>query len=189
MAAELTPVETRAQDPTFVAQCSLNGLRDRLPLRWPAPPDTPHSPKKHYRSHYVYPSPGSGQALGWEDADKRHPLEDPTAWEHFSDFDFLLRLLDYTSLRPVLAQLLGWTSARGQVPFDPVSIFLLTGWQITNGWSRAQTLRNRSAELTTKPTQAPLRRLRPTIRLRERHLPHRRRPALLADHHRPKLHQ
>jgi hypothetical protein len=28
------------------------------------------------------------------------------------------------------------------VPFDPVSIFLLTGWQITNGWSRAQTLRN-----------------------------------------------
>jgi hypothetical protein len=128
MAAELTPVETRAQDLAFVAQCSLNGLRDRLPLRWPASPDTPHSPKKHYRSHYVY--------LGWED------LEDPTAWEHFSDFDLLLRLVDYTSLRPVLAQLLGWTCARGQVPFDPVSIFLLIGWQITNGWNRAQTLRN-----------------------------------------------
>jgi DNA-directed RNA polymerase specialized sigma24 family protein len=128
MAAELTPVETRAQDPTFVAQCSLDGLRDRLPLRWPAPPDTPPSPKKRYRSHYLY--------LGWED------LEDSVAWEHFSDFDLLLRLVDYTSLRPVLAQLLGWTSARGQVPFDPVSIFLLTGWQITNGWSRAQTLRN-----------------------------------------------
>jgi len=128
MAAELTPVQTRAQDPTFVAQCSLNGLRDRLPLRWPAPPDTPLSPKKHYRSHYVY--------LGWED------LEDPTAWEHLSDFDLLLRLVDHTPLRPVLAQLLGWTSARGQVPFDPVSIFLLTGWQITNVWNRAQTLRN-----------------------------------------------
>jgi len=42
----------------------------------------------------------------------------------------------------VLAQLLSWTSARGQVPFDPLSIFLLTGWQITNGWNRAQTLRN-----------------------------------------------
>jgi len=38
MAAELTPIETRAQDHTFVAQCSLNGLRNRLPLRWPAPP-------------------------------------------------------------------------------------------------------------------------------------------------------
>jgi hypothetical protein len=33
MATNLTPVETRAQDPTFVARCSLNGLRDRLPLR------------------------------------------------------------------------------------------------------------------------------------------------------------
>ncbi len=128
MAAELTPVQTRAQDLAFVAQCSLDGLRDRLPLRWPAPPNTPPSPKKRYRSHYVY--------LGWED------LEDSTAWEHLSDFDLLLRLVDYTPLRPVLAQLLGWTSARGQVPFDPVSIFLLTGWQITNGWSRAQTLRN-----------------------------------------------
>jgi len=136
MAAELTPVQTRAQDPIFVAQCSLNGLRDRLPLRWPAPPHTPPSPKKHYRSHYVYPSPGSGQALGWED------LEDPAAWEDLSDFDLLLRLVDYTPLRPVLAQLLGWASARGQMPFDPVSIFLLTGWQITNGWNRAHTLRN-----------------------------------------------
>ena len=38
MAAELTPVQTRAQDATFVAQCSSNGLRNRLPLRWPAPP-------------------------------------------------------------------------------------------------------------------------------------------------------
>jgi hypothetical protein len=128
MAAELTPVQTRAQDATFVAQCSLHGLRDRLPLRWPAPPDTPPSPKKRYRSHYVY--------LGWQD------LEDLAAWEHFSEFDLLLRLVDYTPLRPVLAYLLGWTCARGQVPFDPISIFLLIGWQITNGWNRAQTLRN-----------------------------------------------
>jgi hypothetical protein len=127
MAADLTPVQTRAQDPTFVARCSLNGLRDCLPLRWPAPPDTPLSPKKRYHSHYVY--------LGWED------LQGPTAWGYLSNFD-LLRLVDYAPLRPVLAYLLGWTCARGQVPFDPISIFLLTGWQITNKWSRAQTLRN-----------------------------------------------
>ena len=111
-----------------MTQCSLAGLKDRLPLVWPAPPDTPPSPKNEYRSHYVY--------LGWED------LQDLSAWEHLSDFDLLLRLVDFSLLRPVLAQLLGWTSARGQIPFDPISIFLLIGWQITNGWNRAKTLRN-----------------------------------------------
>ncbi len=49
--AELTPVETRAQDLAFVAQCSLDGLRNRLPLRWPAPPPPPPYPHTHYRSH------------------------------------------------------------------------------------------------------------------------------------------
>jgi hypothetical protein len=81
-----------------------------------------------YRSHYVH--------RGWED------LEDPASWEHLSDFDLLLRLIDFSPLRDGLAQRLGWTSARGQVPFDPVSIFLLLGWQIVNGWNRAQLLRN-----------------------------------------------
>ena len=128
MVANTTPVETRAQDAAFVAQCSLTGLCDHLPLPWPASPDTPPSPKKDYRSHYVY--------LGWED------LRDPDTWDGLSDFDLILRLVDFDPLRDVLAQHLGWTSARGQQPFDPVSIFLLIGWQITNGWSRAKTLRN-----------------------------------------------
>ena len=124
----LTAVETRAHDLNFVAQCSLTGLQDRLPLIWPSPPDTSPSPKNDYRSHYVY--------LGWGD------LQAPSAWEHLSAFDLLLRLVDLSPLRPVLAQLLGWTSARGQKPFDPVSIFLLIGWRITNKWTRAETLRN-----------------------------------------------
>ncbi len=41
-----------------------------------------------------------------------------------------------------MAEQLGWTSAKGKVPFDPVSLFLLTVWQMVNGWSRAETLRN-----------------------------------------------
>ena len=128
MTTELTPVESRGQDPLFVAHCSLNGLRHRLPLPWPTPPDTPPSPKKAYRSAYIY--------QGWRD------LEKPATWEHASDFDLLLYSVDFSGLRPVLAQLLGWTSARGWKPFDPLSLFLLQGWQITNGWTRSQTLRN-----------------------------------------------
>jgi hypothetical protein len=123
----LTAVEARAQDPAFVAQCSLTGLQDRLPLVWPMPPETPPSPKKSYRSYYVY--------LGWDD------VLDSTAWEYLSDFDLILRLVDLSPLRDMLAHLLGWTSARGQTPFDPISIFLLIGWQITNHWSRAELLR------------------------------------------------
>jgi len=128
MATDLTAVEHRAQDRLFVAHCSLDGLRERLPLAWPTPPGTPPSPKQAYRSQYVY--------LGWQD------LNDPATWEHSSEFDLLLRLIDFSGLRPVLAQRLGWTSGRGWMPFDPVSFFLLTGWQITSAWNRTQTLNN-----------------------------------------------
>jgi hypothetical protein len=124
----LSPTETRAHDVDFVAQCSFEGLRHRLPFLWPVPDEVPPSPKKSYRSHYVY--------RGWQD------LEDPAKWKHLSEFDLLLRLIDFSPLRDVLAQRLGWTSARGHVPFDPVSIFLLIGWRIVNGWSRSQLLKN-----------------------------------------------
>jgi hypothetical protein len=124
--AELTPTQTRAQDVTFVTQCSLEGLCDRLPLHWPAPPDVSPCPKRAYRSHYTY--------QGWDD------LRDPAAWEHLSHFGLLLRLVDFSPLRPVLAQRLGWVSARGWCPFDPVSIFLLLGWQLDQHWKRSTLL-------------------------------------------------
>jgi hypothetical protein len=54
MTAKCSPSETCAQDLVFVTQCSLDGLRQRLPLRWSAPPDIPPSPKNAYRSHYAY---------------------------------------------------------------------------------------------------------------------------------------
>jgi hypothetical protein len=122
----LLPTKARAQDVDFVAQCSFESLRHRLPLPWPISDDVPPSPKMSYRSHYVY--------RGWKD------LEDLANWAHLSDFDLLLRLIDFSPLRDVLAQRLGWTSAKGHVPFDPVSIFLLIGWRIVNGWSRSQLL-------------------------------------------------
>jgi hypothetical protein len=88
----------------------------------------PDSPKKQYRSYYVY--------LGFTGLDHRR------SWRHLSSFDLVLRLVDFNGLRPVLAWLLGWTSPRGQVPFDPVSMFLFISWRIFNGWNRDQALRN-----------------------------------------------
>ena len=122
------PEQTRTHDPEFVRSCGFSALQDRLPLRWPTPAGTVPSPKLRYRSGYQY--------LSWDE------LTDPACWVNFDDFDLLLRLVDFSGLRDVLAERLGWTSAKGKVPFDPVSLCLLTLWQIVNGWSRAETLRN-----------------------------------------------
>jgi hypothetical protein len=116
----------RARDKTFTDQCSWSQLRAQAPFRWPTSLEVPDSPKKRYRSHYVY--------LGCDD------LNDLTHWEQLSHWDLVLRLVDFSGLRPMLAHLLGWTSARGQTPFDPVSLFLLVSWQIVQGWNRSQTL-------------------------------------------------
>lgn len=132
MAASVSAAVGRAQNLDFVQACNFSKLCDRLPLQWPIPLGVPPSPKRKYRSHYVY--------LGCDD------LPDRQAWAGtlgvLSHFDVVLRLIDFSGLRPVLAQRLGWTCARGQVPFDPVSMFLLQGWQIVNGWNRADTLKN-----------------------------------------------
>jgi len=131
----LSPVQTRAQDPLFVSQCSLPGLWGGLPLKWPTPANIPPCPKKRYRSLYLY--------LGDQELKN---LNQVMAWKDLSDFDLILRLVDFSGLRPVLAQLLGWRSGRGWEPFDPISFFLLVGWQITNRWKRSQALRNLADE-------------------------------------------
>jgi hypothetical protein len=124
------PADTRAQEEAFVEQCRFGALQGRLPLQWPTPPGMPDSPKKHYRSFYVY--------LGCDD------LHELAHWKDLSNFELVLRLVDFSGLRPLLAHLLGWSSAQGRVPFDPVSTFLFLGWQFTNGWSRAEALDNLS---------------------------------------------
>jgi len=128
MAAESSAVAARGQDADFVRECNFFQLQDRLPLSWPTPSGIPPSPKRAYRSQYVY--------LGC------HDLQDRQSWQQLSDFDLVLRLIDFSGLRPVLAQRLGWTSGRGWKPFDPISVFLLLGWQISSVWNRAQALKN-----------------------------------------------
>ena len=124
---KLTPRQTRVQDADLVSQCRFADLQAGLPLVWPTPPGTAPSPKKQYRSNYRYP--------GCE------KLTDPAVWEYLPLFEILLYLIDFSGLRPVLAQQLGWRTARGQIPFDPVSMFLLLGWQLTNKWNRTETLK------------------------------------------------
>jgi hypothetical protein len=133
--AKYTPGQTRAQEAGFVSQCSLSSLRARLPLQWPIPAGTPACPKKSYRSEYRY-------AWGAVLADAQQVL----TWTELSEFDLLLRLVDFSGMRPVLAQLLGWESGRGWEPFDPVSFFLLVSWQIANRWRRSQVLKNLAEE-------------------------------------------
>ncbi len=126
-----TSEQTRAEDRQFISQCNLLSLQKSLPLKWPTPAEIPSSPKKSYRSAYVYP---------WQTE-----VVDPAqvmAWKNLSNFDLLLRLVDFSGLRPVLAHLLGWRSGRGWEPFDPVSFFLLVAWQISHQWTRSQTLKN-----------------------------------------------
>ena len=126
----LSAAEQRRQDPAFVARCAIGAFAGRLPLPWPTPPQTPPSPKHHYRSRYEAPNPNTLLHL------------DNAAWAASSPFDLLLHLVDFSGLRPVLAAMLYRPTARGHVPYDPVSLFLLWGWQQTNRWNRSETLRH-----------------------------------------------
>lgn len=126
----LSAPQQRAQDPDFLARCSITAVAQCLPLPWPTPPKTPPSPKRSYRSHYQPPS-----------ADHLPGL-DRTAWENLALFDLIVHLVDFSGLRPVLAQKLYRRSARGRTPFDPLSLLLLFGWQLTNRWKRTETLRH-----------------------------------------------
>jgi hypothetical protein len=112
-ASALTASRKRAVHPEFVQTFSLvdcGDLRDRLPLRLPVPDGTPPSPKRHYRSEYRY--------LGYDD------LLQPDHLASLTLFEVALRLIDFSSLRDYLAQFCYRPSAKGQVPFDPVSLFL-----------------------------------------------------------------
>jgi len=126
----LSAPEQRRLSPDFIARCAITAFAGRLPLRWPTPPQTPPSPKRRYRSHYQPPDPSHLLAL------------DAVAWASISAFDLLLYLVDFSGLRPVLAQKLYRPSARGRIPFDPLSLFLLFGWQLVNRWERVETLRH-----------------------------------------------
>jgi len=107
---EPTASQKRAANPDFVTTFSLEALKDRLPFSFPVPQDLLPSPKRRYRSQYRY--------LGYED------LLLPGILATLTLFEMALRLIDFSPLRDYLAQFYYLQSAKGQVPFDPLSLFL-----------------------------------------------------------------
>lgn len=123
-----SPQQSRTGDTQWVEARCFQALQERLPLRWEAAAETSPCRKRRFRGQYCY--------QGWAD------LQDPAMWEQLSLYELLLRVVDFSPLRPVLAHLLGWHNDRGWRPFDPVSIFLLKLWQLANRWNRSQTIHN-----------------------------------------------
>jgi hypothetical protein len=106
---ELSASKKRAMHPDFSNTFCLEALGQQLPFLFPVPENLPPSPKPRYRSHYRY--------LGFED------LVNPDLLAALTPFEIALRLIDFSPLRDYLAQCYA-QSAKGQVPFDPISLLL-----------------------------------------------------------------
>jgi hypothetical protein len=128
MSAEkkLTAIEKRGENLEALEPFSLDNLRDNLPLTFPRDLDLPPSPKPRYRSAYRY--------LGFGD------LNEETL-EVFSPFQIAVRLFNYAHLEPLLAVHIYVASAKGQVPFHPVSMYLLSIYRRERDLSRHEVLR------------------------------------------------
>jgi hypothetical protein len=123
---KLTAIQKRAQNAEALAPFSLDHLEHKLPLVFPRDPALPPSPKPHYRSAYRY--------LGFDDLDAE-------ALGTFSPFEIAVRLFDYSHLEPLLAAHIYVPSAKGQVPFHPVSMYLLSLYRRERDLSRHEVLR------------------------------------------------
>ena len=121
-----TAIEKRARNWKALTPFMLHELTQKLPFVLPCDPDLPSSPKPHYRSAYRY--------LGWGD------LNEETI-ETFSPFEISARLFDYSSLEPLLAAHVYAPSAKGQAPFHPVSMYLLSLYRRERNLSRHEVLR------------------------------------------------
>ena len=121
-----TAIEKRAQNLKALAPFVLDNLKQKLPLVFPRDPDWPPSPKPRYRSTYRY--------LGFDDLDRQ-------AMADLSPFEIAVRLFDYSHLEPLLAAHIYVASAKGQVPFHPASMYLLSLYRRERNLSRHETLR------------------------------------------------
>ena len=122
-----TAIEKRAQNREALARFDLEVLKLQLPLVFPRDPDLPPSPKRRYRSDYYY--------LGFEQ------LEDVEKLNTLSSFEMGLQLFDFGHLEPLLAAHIYCPSAKGQTPFHPVSMYVLSLFRRERKLSRREALR------------------------------------------------
>jgi len=122
-----TAVQKRAKNGAALDRFSLAKLWRQLPLNFPVDPDIHPSPKPRYRSHYRCLGPSL--------------LKSPRNLADLSSFEIALHLFDFSNLEPLLAAHLYRPSAKGQTPFHPVSMFLLTLFRRARDLSRPETLR------------------------------------------------
>jgi len=123
---KLTAIQKRSQNAEALAPFALDHLKRELPLVFPRDPNLPPSPKPCYRSAYRY--------LGFDDLDAE-------TLETFSPFEIAVWLFNYGPLEPLLATHIYEPSAKGQVPFHPVSMYLLSLYRRERSLSRHEVLR------------------------------------------------
>jgi hypothetical protein len=131
-ARELRARHKRATRRQFVDHFSLRELAV-LPLPWPSDTLPGSCPKRRFRSWY---RPRSRRSIRrFFGRVKAHPGQRP------SFFETALHLIDFSSLRSPLVALTLTASARGQDPFDPLSLLLVCLWKVEEGlpWTQVAT--------------------------------------------------
>jgi hypothetical protein len=121
-----TAIEKRTENRAALSRFAMSVLKEQLPLTFAVAADVPDSPKRKYRSKYQY--------LGWDGLEK-------AIWADGSPFEFQLYLINYRPLERLLAYHIYQPSAKGQVPFDPVSMYLLVLYRRDRDLSRREVLR------------------------------------------------
>ena len=111
---EVPAAQRRLQIAGFVSSFEWGTVRQHLPLRLPTPGSASAWAGRLCRSYYQWLPPGD------------------EALNSLDDFDLMLRLFDFSSWRPYLAQRL--KSNFGPPAFDPVSIGLCLLLKIDRGW-------------------------------------------------------
>lgn len=127
---KLKAVQKRAVNKAALGRFSFRRLARHLPLTFPQadlPEGQERSPKRRYRSHYRY--------QGFS------RLRARAVWRNASPFTIATSLFDFSNLEPLLAAHLYRRSAKGQVPFHPVSMYLLILYRRQEHLSRPEVLR------------------------------------------------